>query len=188
MPAMKKPFRLLIASLVVCLAERAMAVAESPADQAADMLLLNARRAYDEKNYGAAAQRYKEFLDKFSSNKSAPAARYGLAVALLEGPERDFARVVEQLKILADNKAFAEYPYVVYDLGIAHRGLGVRSLSQMAARPNEASKFKEQANQSFEEARKSFTAAAAAFVSRSTPNDTARSFRRAATKPKCFCV
>ena len=37
--------------------------AQGSPDQAADMLLTSARRAYNEKNYTFAAQRFKEFLD-----------------------------------------------------------------------------------------------------------------------------
>ena len=47
-------------------------VAQVAPDQAADMLLTSARRAYNEKNYPFAAQRFKEFLDKYGNHKEAP--------------------------------------------------------------------------------------------------------------------
>src|SRR5438093_13314544 len=59
-------------------------------DQAADMVITSARKAYNEKNYPFAVARFKEFLGKYPNHKDAPSARYGLALALLESPERDY--------------------------------------------------------------------------------------------------
>ena len=53
--------------------------AQVPPDQAADMLLGSSRKAYNERNYPFAADRFREFLQKFGGHASAPAARYGLA-------------------------------------------------------------------------------------------------------------
>src|SRR6516225_2816029 len=67
-------------------------------EQAADMLLGSARRAYNEKNYGFATTHFKEFLARYGSHKEAASARFGLALALLESQERDYGGAAEQLQ------------------------------------------------------------------------------------------
>jgi TolA-binding protein len=135
-------------------------------DQAADMLLTSARRAYNEKNYPFAAQRFKEFLDKYGNHKEAPSARYGWALSLLDSPERDYQKVLEALQPLAGAKDFADYPAVLYYLGTAQRGLGVRELAQGEAKPQEMPQRRNAANGRFEEASRQFAAAVAAFTAR----------------------
>ena len=104
----------LLALLVLCplsvVLSPSQSVAQVAPDQAADMLLASARRAYNEKNYPFAAQRFKEFLDKYGNHKEAQSARYGLALALLDGPERDYQRALDTLQPLAGAKEFADYP------------------------------------------------------------------------------
>src|SRR5437660_10996379 len=102
--------------------------AQAPADQAARMLLDGARRAYNEKNYPFAAARFREFLARHGNHREAPSARYGLALALLEGPERNYNGAVEQLQQLAGNKGLPERPLVLYYLGPAQRRLRVQAL------------------------------------------------------------
>src|SRR5687768_9304472 len=68
-----RPWRSILA--VVALA--AAAAAQPPADQAANLLLNGARRAYNEKNYPFAAARFREFLAKYAGHKEAASARYG---------------------------------------------------------------------------------------------------------------
>jgi TolA-binding protein len=152
-------------SSVFCLLSPA-SVAQVTPDQAADMLLAGARRAYNEKNYPFAAQRFKEFLDKYGNHKEANSARYGLAMALLDGPERDYQRALDALQPLAGAKDFADYPSVLYHLGVAQRGLGVRELAQAEAKPQEAPQHRNAANGRFDEAAKQFTAAVTAFTAR----------------------
>jgi TolA-binding protein len=135
-------------------------------EQAAEMLLTSARGAFNKKDYPFAAQRFKEFLDKFGSHKEAPAARYGLALCLLEGPERDHQRALENLQPLAGLKDFPDAPFVQYYLGVAQRGLGVRELAQAEQKPQEVPQRRAAANARFEEASKSFSAALAAFSDR----------------------
>jgi TolA-binding protein len=141
-------------------------LAQVPPDQAAAMLLDSARRAYNEKNYPFAVARFREFLGKFGNHKEAPAARYGLALALLEGPERDYNAAVEQLQPLLGNKDLPEYPFVLYHFALAKRGQGVRELAEAAAKPNEAPQRRNSASQRFTEALPQFAAAEAAFAAR----------------------
>src|SRR5437764_10877508 len=72
-------------------------------DQAAALVLNSARKAYNEKNYTFAAARFREFLSKYGGHKDAPAARYGLALTLLDAKPKDYAGAVEQLQQLAGN-------------------------------------------------------------------------------------
>ena len=93
------------------------------------MVLDSARRASNEKNYPLAVQRYREYLQKFAGNKEANQARYGLALALIEGPTREYGPALEQLNPLAGIKELPELPYVLYYQGLCNRGLGNRALA-----------------------------------------------------------
>src|SRR5262245_45407055 len=114
------------------------ASAQMTPEQAAEMLLDGARRAYNERNYPFAVTRFREFLAKYGNHKNAPSARYGLALALLDSPDRDYQGALEQLQPLAGNKDFADAAFVPYYLGVAQRGLGMKELAQAAAKPQEA--------------------------------------------------
>src|SRR5262245_56153054 len=91
------------AGVVLALAARAPA-AQVSADQAAGMLLSSANKAYNEKNFAFAVTRYREFLNKFGNHSTAPAARYGLALTLLQIPgEKNDAEARDLLQALAGN-------------------------------------------------------------------------------------
>jgi cellulose synthase operon protein C len=132
--------------------------------QAADMLLNSARRAYNEKNYPFAADRFREFLNKFGTHKEADAARYGLALCLIDGPAKDYNGAIQHLQPLVNHTELPEHPFVLYYLGLSQRGLGTQALAQASAKPQEANQHRNTANQRFEEANKHFAAAAAAFT------------------------
>jgi TolA-binding protein len=138
-------------------------------DQAAAMLLDRARKAYNDHNYPQAVAWFREYLGKYGGSKDAPAARYGLALALLEMPEKDYQGAAEQLQPLTNNKEFADRAYALYYLGLAQRGLGVRELPQAVAKPQEANQRRGTAHQRFEEAGKQFAAAWTAFTERTKP-------------------
>lgn len=141
-------------------------VAQTTPEQATEMLLNSARKAYNEKNYPFASDRFREFLQKFGGHKEAPSARYGLALSLIERPEKDYQGAIEQLQPLAGVKDFPEHAFVLYHLGLAQRGTGVRLLAQIAAKPQEANQLRTQANQRFDEAAKQFAAATTAFTTK----------------------
>jgi TolA-binding protein len=145
------------------------APAQVTADQAADMVLNSARKAYNEKNYPFAVTRFREFLAKYGNHKEVPRARYGLALSLLELPEKDYNAAIEQLQPLAGNKDLAEQPFVIYYLGLAQRGVGTREMAQAAAKPQEAAQRQTAANQRFDEAAKQFAAAMPLFTARVKP-------------------
>jgi TolA-binding protein len=135
-------------------------------DQQAEMMLSSARRAYNEKNYAFAATRFREFLSKFGNHKEANAARYGLALSFLEAQPPNCQAALEQLQPLAGNKDFSEYPFVLYYLGSARRGLGLKELDLAIAKPAESPQRRSTAQQHFEEAARQFAAAAGAFSAR----------------------
>src|SRR6516225_3306304 len=108
------------------------APAQVTPDQAADMLLGSARRAYNEKNYPFAADRFREFLAKHGGHKEANAARYGLALCLIDGPAKDYTGAIQQLQPLVNNKDLPEHPFVLYYLALSQRGLGTQALAQAA--------------------------------------------------------
>ena len=85
-------FPILVAALVWVSASSA----QMTQDQMAEMILSSARKAYNEKQYPVAATRFREFIAKFGNHKDTPVARYGLALTLLEGPERDHNAALEQ--------------------------------------------------------------------------------------------
>ena len=157
--------RVILAALVLAVGGSRSA-AQLPQEQAAAMLLGSARRAYNEKNYAFAAERFREFLSKYAGHKEANAARYGLALCLLNGPAKDYHGALQQLQPLAGDRAFPEHPYVLYYLGLSQRGLGVQERAQVVAKPQEANPHRDAARQRFEEASKQFAAAATAFSER----------------------
>jgi cellulose synthase operon protein C len=149
----------LIASLVVAGA----AVGQVPADQQAEMILTSARKAFNEQNFPVAVQRFSEFLQKFGGHPQANNARYQLGLSYLDSPERNFDKALEQLNPIAGNAGLPESPLANYHAGFGYRGLGLRELDQLAAKPNEADQIRQRANQRFAEAANRFDTAAKAF-------------------------
>jgi tetratricopeptide (TPR) repeat protein len=140
------------------------APAQVPPDQQADMILTSARKAHDDGNYPFAIQRYTEFLQKFGGHPQANAARYHLALAYLESPERNYDKALESLNPLLGNGGLPEHAYALYHAGLCLRGQGLREVDGMLARPNEAAQFKQRADQKFNEAASRFAGATAAFT------------------------
>jgi TolA-binding protein len=162
-------FRLALPALLCAALAAGPLAAQMTADQAAEILLNSARKAYNDRDYPFAATRFREFLGKYGGHRLAPSARYGLALALLGGPQKDYPAAFEQLQPIAGNKDLPEHPFVLYYLGVAQRGLGERELEEAAAKPQEAAQRRNAANQRFEVAGKQFAAAAAAFTARAKP-------------------
>jgi len=92
-----------------------------------------------------------------------------LALCLIDGPDRDLRGAVEQLQAIAQAKEMPEHPYVLYYLGQARRGLGVKELEQAAAKPQEAQQRRAEAAKRFDEAIPHFAAATAAFSAAAKP-------------------
>jgi TolA-binding protein len=133
---------------------------------AALMLLDAARRAFNEGKCDFAAERFREFLAKHGGHPDAPAAHYGLALSLLELPQRDHNAVVGALQQAAGRQDFPDRPFVLYYLANAQRAAGRQAHDQAAAKPNEAQQLRNAAAQHFGEAAKNFAAAAEGFAAR----------------------
>jgi tetratricopeptide (TPR) repeat protein len=158
------------------LALLALALAVSPApgqptaDQQAEMLLNTARRAYADANYPFAAEKFREFLAKFGGHKDASAARYGLGLALLDLPDRDYQKALEALTPAANDAAFPDRALALYYSGVARRGMGQKELAERAARANEMPQRQQAANAHFAEAGKFFAQAREAFEKKTPPD------------------
>ena len=133
-----------------------LAFVQPTADEAAKTLLDSARRAYEARQYPFAAARFREFLQKFGGHRSAPSARYGLGLALLAGPERDYDKAAAELAPLLGSKAMPEHASVLYHYALARRGQGLALLAKAGQ--------KDQARSRFEEAGKQFLAASSLFL------------------------
>jgi len=101
-------------------------------EKAALLVLNSARRAYNEKKYAFAAQRFDEFLKRYGGHREASAAWYGLALSLLEAPEKNFPRAAEALRRVTADKTFPDRPLALYYLGMAQRGMGNRATAKVA--------------------------------------------------------
>jgi TolA-binding protein len=141
--------------------------AQVPADQAADMLLNSARKAYNEQNLPFAATKFSEFLQKFGNHPQASAARYGLALCYVDGPERNFEKAIEPLNPLVGNTGLPEHPYAAYYLGIAKRGLALNDLALAATKQGgEQQQIQQRAQGRFTEAAGHFAAATTSFTAK----------------------
>ena len=101
-------------------------------EKAALLALNSARRAYNEKKYAFAAQRFDEFLKRYGGHREAPAAWYGLALSLLDAPEKNFPRAVDALRRVTADKNFPDRPLALYYLGTAQRGMGNLAMTKVA--------------------------------------------------------
>jgi cellulose synthase operon protein C len=149
-------------------------VASTPAqvspEQAAELMLNSARKAYNEKNYPFAAARYREFVGKFGGHKEVQSARYGLALALLEGADKNYNEARDLLQAPARDKNFSEQALAQYYLALAVRGQGLKELAEIENRPpGEAATRRANAQRHFEEALPLVTTALASLAARVKP-------------------
>jgi TolA-binding protein len=140
------------------------AIAQITPEQAAEMLLNSAHKAYNEKNYPFAAGKFREFLAKFGGHKNAPAARYGLALVLIDGPDKNYNEARDLLQNVVGVKDFADRPFALYYLGMAIRGQGLTELQLAQGKPPQEVKQRQgTASQRFGEAATYFNQALDAF-------------------------
>ncbi len=130
------------------------------------MLFNSARKAYNEKNFTFAQGKFREFLTKFGGHKDVPAARYGLALTLIDGPEKKYDEARDIMVSLAAAKDFADNAMATYYAGVANRGVGLQLLAKADATPNDAAKFRAEAQARFADAVPQFTAALTFFLAR----------------------
>lgn len=134
-------------------------------DQQADMTLTSAQKAFNEKNYPFAVARFREYLGKFPNQKAVNTARFGLALALLEVPEKEknYPEVQQLLTPLAQDKTFDRQAAASYTLANTFRTLGTVELLRADANPAEAPQRRETAKRHFEQAAPFFAQALALY-------------------------
>ena len=96
-------------------------------EELAAQIINAANKAYNEKQFPFATERYREYLKTYSNQKDVTLARYGLALCLLEAPQKDFKVAIETLNPVVGVQEFADRPLALYYLALAYRGLGHRS-------------------------------------------------------------
>ncbi len=154
------------ATFLACLVASAPASAQLTPDQQAEMLINSARKAYNEKNYAFAQTKFREFLSKFGNHKEVSGARYGLALTLLDGPEKKYDEARDLLTNLSASKDFPDRALATYYAGVAHRGLGLQDLAKAELQPNEAPRLRDSAIGHFGNAIPQFTSAITAFLTK----------------------
>ena len=150
----------------VWLATSSWSAAQMTPEQQAELLLNSARKAYNEKNHVFAATKFREYLSKFPNAKDVPAARYGLALTLLEGPEKKYDEARDIMQSLSANKEFPDRTFATYYAGVAYHGLGLQELAQADSKPAEAAKHRANAQARFGESLPYFANAVTAFMAR----------------------
>ncbi len=161
----------------------ALASAQPTPDQQVDALLNAGRKAYNEGNPQFAAERFTELLAKFGGHKGANAARYGLGLALLDLPARDYQKALDAFLPPAADGKFPDQGLALYHAGVCQRGLGQKELAEGIAKPNEMPQRTQAANAKFDAAGKLFNQARQVFDRKEVP-DVDWSARRAATPPR----
>ena len=124
-PTPIRSFRMMLLATLIGITLVSSGRAQMTPEQQATMLLAGAKRAYNEKNYPFAADRFREFLAKYGGNKDVPAARYGLALCLMDGPTKDHDKALEQLTQLAGHFSFMP-PGLGMTSGLRLAWIGVR--------------------------------------------------------------
>ena len=107
----------------------------SPAERS-QIILNAARTAYNQQEYAFAAEKFREFMRVGSGRTDMVSARYGLALCLIEGPEKDYRNAIDLLTtVTSPSYTFAERPYGLYYLGLAYRGLADQLTTQATTQP-----------------------------------------------------
>ncbi|MGA2501450.1 MAG: tetratricopeptide repeat protein, partial [Tepidisphaeraceae bacterium] len=139
----------------------------SPEDLKAAALLKTAGEALNQKNPAAAAERFRQFVREFPRRKQLNSARYSLAVALLELPNRDFGPIMEALTPAAADATLIERPAALYLLALSQKTTAIWLLEQAATKPAaEAQKLRADGGTLLEQAQQSFGVSAALYAAR----------------------
>jgi len=125
-----------------------------------------ANKAYHEKQFAVAVERYREYLKTHGNQKDVTLARYGLALCLLEQPQKDLKVAIEMLSQVVGAQEFSDRPLALYYLALAYRGQGHDALAQATAKPNEAPQHRNAAKEQFTQANQRFGEAITAFLAR----------------------
>lgn len=135
-------------------------------EELAAQVLNAANKAFEDKQFPVALERYREYLQKFGGMKDVHWARLGLGLALLEGPTPNYQQSIDTLNQVVGVADFPERPTAFYYLGLGYRSLGHDSLAQAVAKPNEAPQHRANAVNHFANAGKAFTEAMNLYAAR----------------------
>jgi TolA-binding protein len=133
-------------------------------DAAAISLLDSARRAYNEGKPAYAAERFREFLRLYGHHREAPAAHYGLALALLEMPQKDYAAVASALGQVVGWSDFPQRPQALFFLGFVQKSQAEQAFRQAELKPREAGHLHHTGRGRLEEAARHLAAAVEALA------------------------
>ncbi len=158
-----------IAAFLLIALSCTLASAQPTPDQQAETLLNAGRKAYNEGNPQFAADRFSELLAKFGGYKDANAARYGLGLALLDLPDRNYQKALDAFLPPAADGKFADQGIALYHAGVCQRGLGQKELAEGVTRPNEMPQRTASANVKFAAAEKLFVQARDVFDKKTPP-------------------
>ena len=123
------------AGLIVAGSRSARAQQPLKPEEMAALIFNSANRAYDDKQFAPAAERYREYLKSFSGMKDATAARFGLALSLFEAPQKDYRAAIDTLNQVVGVADFLDRPLALYYLALSYRGMGHEALALAAAKP-----------------------------------------------------
>lgn len=141
---------------------------QSPAgpDEAAAAILDAARRGYNEQKYDFAAERFREFVKQFPQHRDAVSANYGLALCLLNGPNKDLPGALQALQPMTGRGDLPDRGFALYYSGTASRALGEQALADAETKTDHAAQLHTEAVRRFDAAANNFAAAASVFANR----------------------
>jgi TolA-binding protein len=96
------------------------ASAAQGADPARELLTL-AQQSSAKGDFKSAVQQYEDFLQKFANHSQTLLVKYGLSLALLQAPARDFSKISPLLDAAADDPKFADRAGALYWSGVVAR-------------------------------------------------------------------
>ena len=132
----------------------------------------NAKSAYDQRNYPAAAEQFRNYLKASAKSAQASAAQYYLGLCLLEAPQPDYTAAAEALSTAAGDAAFPQRGHALYYLGLSLRSQAHQAATQAiqaAADAAKAAPLRAASDQLYAQAAEKFAAAADALAR--TDND-----------------
>jgi tetratricopeptide (TPR) repeat protein len=100
-------------------------------DKRAAAVLNEAKQAYEQKNYGQSVAKYREFVAQFPKRPELTAAQYGLAMGLVEMPDRDWNALIAALQPVIASPDVPDKGRAHYWLAAALRGTGEQQLASM---------------------------------------------------------
>jgi outer membrane protein assembly factor BamD (BamD/ComL family) len=134
------------------------------ADSEAEALLKSAQEAYTKKDWTAATTRFRDTASRFPKTPSAAAAKFGLAVCLIDGHDKQYAEAKKLLDSLKGDEKGVDGTQLTYYQGSACRGLAVLEIAQAQAK--DAGKHNDAAKDYFKQAADFFAKARDGFAAR----------------------